>query len=361
MNRFCISVPVGAWHPLLPQCLESLRTQDADLKVALLDASNDPRVSELADQHDDWLSFRRHGPDRGQSDAIIEGWSVLDGDTLGWLNADDILMPGALAGAAAAFADDAELSVVYGHSVIINETGDMTGYHFGVAPPSDQILSAGIISQPSCFFRKDSYEQVGGLDIDKHFTMDWDLWIRLYKLGAKFGFIDQPLSQVMWGENTKTASVEKARRDELRSLIAEYCPSDKRDEVFRAFMIHGLADMIRPSQLRAAVTRRLRRNGPVIFGLGADGAIHKTATLYLAHYRPEPARGVRIQLAGDAESVRVESSRNFVTSPSSKGLEIEFANVIESGEIAEVKLHKAEDSIPVRFVRADWLWPTSTV
>ena len=85
MPRFAISVPVGAWHPFLPHVLASLKAQGPDVAVALLDASGDARVKALGDAEAGWLAYRRHGKDKGQSDAILEGWANVDSDWLGWL------------------------------------------------------------------------------------------------------------------------------------------------------------------------------------------------------------------------------------------------------------------------------------
>ena len=94
---FCISVPIGAYHPFLETCLKSLAAQEAPVQIALLDASGDDRVRAVAEKHDHLFAYCRHGPDGGQSDAIIEGWRNTDGGILGWLNADDFLLPGAFA------------------------------------------------------------------------------------------------------------------------------------------------------------------------------------------------------------------------------------------------------------------------
>lgn len=42
-------------------------------------------------------------PDRGQVDALNKGLQAVTGDVLGWLNGDDMLLPGALARAVDAF------------------------------------------------------------------------------------------------------------------------------------------------------------------------------------------------------------------------------------------------------------------
>jgi GT2 family glycosyltransferase len=53
-------------------------------------------------------------PNRGQSDAINKGMRVATGEIVGWLNADDVFLPGALAKVAEAFEKNPDAVVVYG-------------------------------------------------------------------------------------------------------------------------------------------------------------------------------------------------------------------------------------------------------
>lgn len=353
MQNFAISVPVGAWHPFLPQALASLKAQGPGVAVALLDASGDARVKALGEANADWLAFRRHGPDKGQSDAILEGWANLEGDWLGWLNADDILMPGALAQIRAAHAADPSLEVIYGHSTILDDSGAMTGYHFNVEPPGDRLMQAGIISQPSCLFSRAAYDRAGGLNRDLHYTMDWDLWIRLYKDGAKFGFVDAPLSMVLWGADTKTASLNQRRRDELQAIIAAHAPQGAQQGTFRAFAIHALADRIWPDALKTTVLRRLRRNGPVVYGLGADGRIHPGCRLVLAQYGDAPVRGVTLEYDGQEGAVLVRADRPARLGAGGRGrVSLAFVEPLAPGQACKVDIEAASTCF---FHRASWI------
>ena len=217
--RFAISVPIGAWHPLLDDCLASLTGQGGRAEIAVLDASGDRQVSALLDRYKDHFAYRRAGPDKGQSDAIIEGWRNTNAPLLGWLNADDALYPGALAAAAEKFAAEPSLDLVYGDSTIIDDAGAYKGYHWAVRPPGEDILTGCTISQPSCFFKRDAVERVNGLDVDLHYTMDWDLWVRLWRAGAQFGFLDSVLSRVLWSDEAKTGGFNAQRRAELERII----------------------------------------------------------------------------------------------------------------------------------------------
>lgn len=217
--RFACAVPIGSWHAFLPAALESLACQDVPLDVALLDASGDPRVTDAADRSGIKFAYTRHGPDQGQSDAIAEGWANLGGDVLFWLNADDRLMPGALSRVSESFIHAGEPDIVFGGSDFINERGEIVGHHDQVADVTALLLRSNTISQPSCFARRSWIDRVGGVNRDIHFVMDWDLWTRLYLAGAKFTRIDETLSAVYMGEDTKTGLIAHKRLREVYALV----------------------------------------------------------------------------------------------------------------------------------------------
>jgi len=47
-------------------------------------------------------------------------------------------------------------------------------------------LEKGYVAQPSVFFRRDVYDAVGGVDAGLRFVMDYDLWVRFARRGARF-------------------------------------------------------------------------------------------------------------------------------------------------------------------------------
>lgn len=59
--------------------------------------------------------------DKGPADALNEAFRSARGILIGWLNADDISPPGALARAVAALADNPEWLMVYGEGEEFNE------------------------------------------------------------------------------------------------------------------------------------------------------------------------------------------------------------------------------------------------
>ena len=75
---FSCVVPVKGERPFFGEAIESLKAQGLcdELEIIIQDADIEP--------------------DAGQSDALNKGFAKANGEWLFWLNADDVLLPGAL-------------------------------------------------------------------------------------------------------------------------------------------------------------------------------------------------------------------------------------------------------------------------
>ena len=66
-----------------------------------------------------------------------------------------------------------------------------------------RISKAFEVIQPSIFFRRDAYWAVGGLDESLHYAMDWDLLLKLSKIG-KVVMIPHHLANIRCYDETKS-------------------------------------------------------------------------------------------------------------------------------------------------------------
>ena len=218
-GTFVLSLPVNAWTPALPTTVASLLAQSTPLKVAVLDASADPRVAEALTPLTDLTVYRREGPDTGQAAAIQEGWDAVEGDYYGWLNADDFLFPSALERVRHAFRSQPETDVVTGQSILVSPEMDHLGVHPSVASPSTDLYRTNTIAQPSTFMTRRALDKVGKLNTKLHYTMDWDVWVRLMANGASFHFTDEVLSGAVVVPDAKTSQFNAARASEIFHLV----------------------------------------------------------------------------------------------------------------------------------------------
>jgi glycosyltransferase involved in cell wall biosynthesis len=125
-----------------------------------------------------WVSER----DKGQTDALNQGFAHAQGEVLAYLNSDDTYQPGAVAEAVAFLQAHPQVGMVYGDANFIDAKGRVIG-RFPARQTDYRKLRQGYvhIPQQSAFFRADLWRKVGPLDPSFYFAMDYDLWVRLAK------------------------------------------------------------------------------------------------------------------------------------------------------------------------------------
>jgi glycosyltransferase involved in cell wall biosynthesis len=116
--------------------------------------------------------------DTGQSSAINAGFRGVNGDIMGYLNSDDMLLPGSLAYVARMFTDRPDVDVVYSHRINIDEEDREIGRW--ILPPHDPeaLRWADYLPQETMFWRRRVWERAGPFDESLQFAMDWDFILR---------------------------------------------------------------------------------------------------------------------------------------------------------------------------------------
>jgi Glycosyl transferase family 2 len=180
--------------------------------------SNDGSVDVLRryDGRIGWISEK----DQGQADAINRGFRRMTGEVMGWLNSDDVLLPGTLAYVARFFAENPDVDVIYGHRVLIDQDDAEIGRW--VVPPhdGDTLRWVDTVPQETMFWRRRIWERVGGgVDASFQFAMDWDLILRFLDAGATFVRVPRFLGGFRVHQDQKTLSrAADLGRPEIRKL-----------------------------------------------------------------------------------------------------------------------------------------------
>jgi len=162
-------------------------------------------------------------PDKGQADAIATGFQLASGDILGWLNSDDVYLPGTLQRVARLFALRPEVAVLTGYHVRLDEESRVT-HVFRHGKESTLKASVGVVRvcQQTCFFRRSLYEKVGGLDRSLHYCMDADLWFRMFSAHATWGHIPAYLAGFRCHSAAKTTACPSGFVRERHLLARRY-------------------------------------------------------------------------------------------------------------------------------------------
>ena len=175
---FSCVIPVKGDRPFFGEAVDSLKAQGLgdDLEIIVQDADVEP--------------------DAGQSDALNKGFAKAKGEWLFWLNADDVLLPGALKKVLDRINRIDRINWIAGDTVYLDEKGIVKDVRTDAKWRSwfGKKLSVWT-GGPSAFFRRELWEKRGGFAADLKYAMDIDLWTRWAKAGERF----VGLGDYVWG------------------------------------------------------------------------------------------------------------------------------------------------------------------
>ena len=162
--------------------------------------------------------------DRGQSDAIGKGFRMTGGQICSWLNSDDTLLPGAMEKVLETFRRNPEAGIVYGKVHFTDASGKIVSEVETGPTDFEGLASLNLICQPAAFFRREAWDDVGGLGEDLHYAMDHDLWIRM---ASRFplAYVPEPLATYRLHGESKTGAARHAvafQEETLRVVQSHY-------------------------------------------------------------------------------------------------------------------------------------------
>jgi glycosyltransferase involved in cell wall biosynthesis len=215
----------------LSQTIASVLSQAyPNLEYIIVDAGSTDSSVGIIRSHAHDLSWWVSEPDSGQTDALMKGFSRCSGELLNWLNADDLLRPGALFAVARSYRDthadlivgrDRHFTTDPDHPVSVFEP---SGYEF---PACLRFWSGSFrYHQPCTFFTRDAFMRAGQLDRSLHYAMDYDFYCRLLSLpGLRVQEISAELSAFRLHEDAKTSRAKAAFVEEMRLISRRYWPA----------------------------------------------------------------------------------------------------------------------------------------
>lgn len=192
----------------LEKTLRSVLEQNyPNLEYVVKDGGSTDNSRAIIERYQDKLSHWVSTPDKGQSHAINIGFTHTSGDIMGWLNSDDLLLPGALNCVADYFVKHPEIDVLYGNRLLIDESDNEIGRWILPGHSSSTLSWADFIPQETLFWRRSIWDKIGGqVDESFRFAMDWDLLIRFREAGANFTHIPYFLGAFRVHDNQKTSA-----------------------------------------------------------------------------------------------------------------------------------------------------------
>jgi glycosyltransferase involved in cell wall biosynthesis len=204
----------------LRQTLDSVLQQTYELvEHIVIDGGSTDGTVEILKEYEPHLEYWTTEKDGGISDAFNKGIRKAGGEIVGLLNAGDWYEPDTVQQVVAVFQSDRNIGVICGSLQFWK--GNRKEYLCRSVP---HLLEREMsVTHPTCFVRRDLYAKVGPFSLDYKLAMDYEMLLRLKKLGCRFVSLERVLANMQHNgvseENWQAALREthKARNELLDS------------------------------------------------------------------------------------------------------------------------------------------------
>jgi glycosyltransferase involved in cell wall biosynthesis len=228
--KICIVTPTYNAVQFLAECLRSVASQrepGVEVEHLVLDGGSTDGTLDVLDA----FPVTRLPRAAGSSllDAMCMGFESAQGHLVGFLGADDIFLPGALAAVANVYRGE--------HKPVIlcrSQWGDHELRSLGELAPPPRWLSAPMhaslgwnyIGAASTFLTPELYKQLGGFDRTFHKAEDYELYTRILARGIAYSTLDR--SVCIYRRHGKNDSLNHDERyhEDLERVRQLYCPQN---------------------------------------------------------------------------------------------------------------------------------------
>lgn len=185
-----------------------------NLEYFVVDGGSTDETIEILNKYDPWIDNWISEPDRGQSHAINKGFEKCSGQLATFINSDDMLEPSALL-RHAQLTEYTPETIYVGDCRVVDAAGNTIKEHTSQVRSFEDLVDIpnvwrrqpiqGHIIQMEVLFSLDLYHEVGGLNENLKYTMDYDLWGKLLLAGAKIEYTGVDIGIFRRHEDQKTA------------------------------------------------------------------------------------------------------------------------------------------------------------
>lgn len=216
------------------EAIESVLSQDYEpIEYVVVDAGSSDGSREIIETYRSRLAAVIFEPDDGPADGLNKGFNSTSGEILGYLNADDAYLPGAVAGAVESLAARPHVAAVYGHGFIVDSNGRPLRY-FRSSPFSPRlgVYGAAVVMQQATFFRRAAWIGVRGFNTSNSVNWDTELLMDLALAKKPLARVDEEwglfrvhgdsISTQLWrgaSDETSARVMESARANRERIFV----------------------------------------------------------------------------------------------------------------------------------------------
>lgn len=235
-QTFSIVTPSFKQGRFIEETIKSVISQAGDFYIdyIIADAGSTDNTMEIVKKYEQLLSSGQYPikckginfrywskKDKGQSDAINQGFKLATGDLVAWINSDDYYEPDVFDYIMKKFKENPDIDLFYGEIYFVYDIEGKKVHKKTQQGSREEFFNltekGWYIYQPSTFFTKRIINEVGLLDETLNYAFDYEFFIRIFKKGKAL-YCPKILSSFRIWEQSKTFSQQEKFKIEKKII-----------------------------------------------------------------------------------------------------------------------------------------------
>jgi glycosyltransferase involved in cell wall biosynthesis len=221
--RVSIVIPAYNQGEYLAQAIDSVLAQDyPQVELIVLDDGSSDNTRALIASYGEKIVAGSHA-NCGQAATLNKGWAKAQGDILGYLSADDFLLPGAVTRSVTMLGANSAAVVCYCDFRLVDSAAKLVRH---VRAPDysypQMVLRMVCAPGPGAFFLRHAFERAGPWDETLRQVPDFEFWLRLGAVGPFVRIAEELAAYRVHDGSQSFAPCSEARAEEPYNVMVKY-------------------------------------------------------------------------------------------------------------------------------------------
>lgn len=201
-----------------------------NIEFIIVDGASDDEFLKIIKKYEKYIAFYISEKDQGQSDALNKGFSYATGDIYGWLNSDDLYLPGVFMLAKDFFLKNENKKIIFGDWLSIDENDNVLDFNHAFDFNLNHFKYEGFhLNAQAMFWRSKVYKEFSGFDVNLYNTMDYQMILEFGLTHGEDSFLRVPhvLGAFRRHKDQKTLDMNSYVIAEHKIIAKKYGYTDK--------------------------------------------------------------------------------------------------------------------------------------
>jgi glycosyltransferase involved in cell wall biosynthesis len=236
LPRITVVTPSFNQADYLEKCIKSVIAQNyPNLEYIVMDGGSTDGSVDIIKHYEPYIAYWQSQPDGGQATALSEGFKRSTGVLLSWINSDDLFCKNALGRIINAYQKEISAGLIYGNSFLVDQMENLLSPLLPLPTMSYKNWLCGppSVFQGSVFFTREAYENVGGINSNLEYAIEYELFFKIVKQ-FPVTYVPYFIACFRNQPKSKTNTIRHIGKEEIKKILLQLENIDSESYTFKA-------------------------------------------------------------------------------------------------------------------------------